>query len=323
LPLAVIHLNESIRYWLVGTLAGATVAQGGYGAGTWGALFIQLKYTKLASGTPTAGQFLDEGGASGCKHAILAQVNSNELGTAYAFKAYLNQINSSVWSTYTNDTTNWPSSAVVESDPLSKGPGEQRNDSDGHLSENTAANPGSVGYAAVSAAMRSGHGGFTGKAAASTFGTGGGSSTSHQILWAQIQNNGVTAEGATYEDPLVGGTKVANCVTSKLIPSDQEFPLSATGSWHGILATDPDIASDAASADYSLCVLTYDLIWRHYGASKLYGNTESAQDIANTVKDALAYITGQGQIDIQGEGYTRFPTGMASHVAVAVGDIEK
>jgi hypothetical protein len=299
---------------------GGIQEQGGYATGTWGALLTQLGYTKTATDPPTeAGKFYDNGSSTGCKQALKPQVSANVTGTAYAFKTYLSQVNASVWGEYADDAKNWPTGAVVESDPLSKGSGEQLNDSNGHLSENTAANPGSVGYANVASPMQAGHGGFTNAATSSTFGTGKeGKSASHQILWAEVQNNGTGI--ATYTDPLVGS--VANCESTKLIPSDKGLPETYTGSWHGVIVTDPNISADAGPTDYSICALTYDLVWHHYSAANLFGATETAHDIANTVKDLFGYITGSGETEIQSDGYTRFPTGFAAHVKLAVEAIE-
>lgn len=47
----------------------------------------------------------------------------------------------------------------------------------------------------------------------------------------------------------------------------------------------------------------------------------TAQEIADTVKDLFEYITGQGQTDVQNDGYTGFPTQMAPKVARIVSDI--
>ncbi|HEV3071631.1 MAG TPA: hypothetical protein VGY76_09455 [Solirubrobacteraceae bacterium] len=300
---------------------GGIQAQGGYAIGTWGALFHQLGYTKITSGTPGAGQVLDEGGEHGCGQALKPQVSSNLSGTAYDFKSYLNQINSHVWSTYASDAKTWPSSAVVESDPLASGEGSQSNDSEGHLSGNTAETPGSVGFAGVGAAMLAGHGGFTNSAASSTFGYGG-HSAAHQILWAEVQNNGTGTEGATYADPLVPSTTAASCPTTHLLPSEEGYPSTATGSWHGIIASDPNTSADAGATNYSICALTYDLVWHQYSASKLYGKTETTHEIVNTVRDLFEYITGQGQTDVQSHGYMRFPSGFGSRVLLNVSEIK-
>jgi hypothetical protein len=295
---------------------GGIQEQGGYATGTWGALFTQLKYTKITSGTPTEGQFLDEGGSSGCKQLIKPQVSENQSGTAYVFRKYLAQINRKVWGGYASIYVLWPSSAVVESDPLSKGSGEQLNDSDAHLAGNAAANPGSVGYADTADAV--GSGAFSNKATSSTYGTGGGTSSTHQILWAEVQNNGTETTGATYTDPLISGGSVANCETEKLIPSDEGYPEEYTGSWSDITGTDPNISTDARSTDYPLCALMFDLVWHHYSNPNLFGKTETAEHVADTVRDLFEYIVGAGQSNIEGHDYTRFPTPMADHVKLAV-----
>jgi hypothetical protein len=301
---------------------GGIQSQGGYGAATWGAFLTQVGYSEITSGTPTAGQFLDSGGATGCGQALEPQVFSSVSGTVFDFKNYLKQTNRSEWATFANEFASWPSSAVVQTDPLSNGKGEQANSGNSNIAGNTAANPGSVGFANTADAAA--NGGFTAKATETTFGTGtGGKSTEHQILWAQIQNNGTSVSGASYEDPLLPATSIANCETSKLIPSDQGFPYSYTDSWFGVVPSDPNIANDAEPTDYPICALTFDLVWHHYSNTKLYGKTTLAEEVANTVKDVEEYITGQGQIDIQSHDYTRFPTPMAAHVAVAVAAIKK
>jgi hypothetical protein len=295
---------------------GGIQEQGGYAAGTWGAFLTQLGYSKTATNPPTtAGTFFDAGGATGCGQAIEPQVFSSVSGTASDFKNYLAQVNGAVWNQFANEYPDWPSSAIVQSDPLSKGSGEELNESNGHIVANTAANPGSVGFANTADAASASNGGFTNAATATTFGTGGGTSASHQILWAEIQNNG-TGASATYTDPLVGS--VANCESTKLIPSDKGIPYSYTDSWAGVLASDPNIAADAEPSDYSICALTYDLVWHHYSNVNLYGQTEAAHNVANTVKDLFEYITGAGQTEIQSHDYTRFPTGFAAHIKLAV-----
>jgi hypothetical protein len=178
--------------------------------------------------------------------------------------------------------------------------------------------PGSVGFADVAYPKQGFHGGFTEKATSSTFGTGHeGHSTAHQILWAEIQNNGTQLEAPapTYTDPIQTATTIANCDTSTILPSEEGFPFTTTGSWHGVLASDPKVSEHASAADYPICQLTYDLVWNHYSASKLYGTTEAAHEVANTVRDLFEYIIlGRGQNDIPSHEYTRIVSGFVSHV---------
>lgn len=301
-----------------GSDPGGIQAQGGYAIGTWGALFTQLGYTKITSGTPGPGDFLEEGGVSGCGQAITPQVRQTASGTSYAFKNYLFQTNRGLWAQFDNDYQGWPSSAVTEEDSLTPpNVGHQLNDTGSHLAGNTAANPGSVGYA--NPADAGANGGFTAAAASSTFHTGTeGASAPHQILWAEVQNNGLNPTGATFADPLLPASSVANCQTSKLIPSDKGYPYSYTDSWAGVAATDPNIATDAGSTDYPICGLTYDLVWKHYGVANLFKGNPAEPQIAATVKDLMTYIEGPGQTDIQSHDYAGIPTGFAAHIALAI-----
>ena len=301
---------------------GGIQPQGGYAINTWGAFFAQLGYSKITSGTPTSGQFLDEGGPTGCGQEITPQVRSTSSGTSFAFKSYLSQVNSAVWTGFTGDAPTWPHSGVVESDRKTAGTETEVlfNETGGNLVKNTAANPGSVGYAATSDAASAGNGGFTNAAAPSTFSTGaeGTHSTSHQILWAEVQNNGTETEGETYEDPLLPASSIGNCETTKVLPAEEGFPYSYTDSWYGLLASDPNISAEASPSDYPICALTYDLVFHHYSNKHLFGATETAHEVANTVHDLFEYIIGQGQVEIQAHDFTRYPTGFQSHVNLAV-----
>lgn len=297
---------------------GGIHAQNTYAINTWGALFSQLGYTKITSGSPASGQFLDEGGPTGCGQEITPQVRQTSSGTSFAFKSYLAQIDPSTWSGFAADAPSWPDSPVLTQDPKTGSVEILKNESGGTLVKNTAANPGSVGYANAADAASVGNGGFTNAATTSHFSTGapGTESSPHQIVWAEVQNNGLSTSGATYTDPVVGN--VGNCETTKILPAEEGFPYSYTDSWYGLLASDPDISDDAAASDYAICALTYDLVFHHYSNKHLYGQTETAHEVANTVKDLFEYITGQGQIDIQSNDYTRYPTGFQSHVTNAV-----
>ena len=304
-----------------GSDPGGVAAQGGYAIGTWGALLTQLGYTPTATNPPTvAGTFHDDATANGCAHAIVPQVRSNAAGPSYSLKNYLSQINRNEWAQFDNDYQGWPSNAVLQSDPTSSGtPATQLNDSVAHIAGNTAANPGSVGYVTAADAAAAANGGFTATATSSTFGTGtGGTSPAHQILWAEVQNNGLNPTGATFADPLLPASSVANCQTTKLIPSDKGYPYSYTDSWFGVVATDPNIATDAGLTDYPICSISYILVWKHYGVANLFKGNPAEPQIAATVKDLLTYIEGPGQTDIQSHDYTGIPTGFAAHIALAI-----
>jgi hypothetical protein len=299
---------------------GGVQAQNGYTINTWGAFLSQEGYTKITSGTPTAGQFLDQGGATGCGQEIEQQVRQTSSGTSFAFKSYLAQINEGVWGGFAADAPTWPGSYVTTGDKKTESSEELLNSSGGNLVKNSAANPGSVGYANTADAATAGNGGFTNAATTTEFSTGAGGthSPSHQILWAEVQNNGIATSGETYTDPVQTATSIGNCETTKILPKEEGFPYSYTDSWYGLQAADINISADASPSDYSICALTYDLVFHHYSNKHLFGNTETAHEVANSVHDLFQYITNEGQNEIQSHDYTRYPTGMQSLVNNAV-----
>jgi hypothetical protein len=290
----------------------------------------------------------------GCGQEITAQVRAAESGTSYAFKTYLAQVNHEVWGEFANDFVQWPTkSNVKDEDPITStsseaSPPQLESEKGGQLAENTAATAGSVGYANTADAVKSGT--FTESAKSSSFGTGkveevveeevenkaktekvkikvlksvAAKSLSHQLLWGHIQNNGTGA--ATEEDfanPLIPSTKTTECETEKLVPGDSAFPYAYKDTWAGTTSTDPSIHSVGA-ADYPICALTYDLAWHHYENKNLYGKTTLAEEMANTAKDLLLYITGQGQTDILGSYYSSYPAAMKAHIHEAALHVEK
>ncbi len=292
----------------------------------------------------------------GCHQEIAANVRSAESGTSYAFKTYLAQINHEVWGEFANDFVQWPvNSDVKTEDPITSTsseatPPQLESESNGKLAENTAANPGSVAYINTADAVKSGT--FSESAKSSSFGTGkveevvteevenkaktekvkikvlksvAAKSLSHQLLWGQIQNNGTGAapESSDFANPLIPTTTTTECETEKLVPGDSAFPYSYKDSWAGTATTDPSIHSVGA-ADYPICAMTYDLAWHHYGNKNLYGpgKTVLAEEMANTAKDLVEYITGQGQTDVLGSYYSSYPAAMKAHIHEAAVHIE-
>jgi hypothetical protein len=301
-----------------------------YGADTWGAFLTQIGYTETASATPGAEEFHDAGGSTGCEQAITLQARSSYSGTTYAFKHYLSVDNDELfynasshlystqnaWTGLISDAPAWP--ATVTTSGNGKGSQEV---------QDTAKNPGSVGYANTSDAVSGSNGGFTSEATPSTFG----SSASHQIVYAKVQNNvgTVTIDEAekivppakTYAGPIETGTQIGNCETDQLLPAEKSPPYSYTDSWRGISAEDPNIGVDDTSANwYPICALTYDLAFKHYNAAKLFAGAE-AEQIAASVKDLMTYITGEaGQAAIKADDYTGIPTASAwkSHIKLGI-----
>jgi hypothetical protein len=310
---------------------GGIAAQGGYGIATWGALLTQLGYTPTVSNPPTEpGTFFDDGTAHGCNQAITLQVRSNYAGISYDIKNYLNldtndlyynttskQFSTqNVWTGYITDAPVWPSTVTTTGNTKSS-----------LQAQNTAKNPGSVGYTIIPDIVNKSNGGFTNQATASTFG----GSESHQIVYALIQNNvglvtkdvaeKVSPPANTFADPIQTGTSIGNCETDKLLTGDKSPPYSFTDSWYGITTEDPNIGVDDTSANwYPLCGLSYDLVWRHYNAAGLY-KEPAAGEIASSVKDLFRYVTGEaGQAAVKANDFTGVPAASLwkSHIKLAV-----
>jgi ABC-type phosphate transport system substrate-binding protein len=295
---------------------GGLKAQGGYKGNTWGALFVQLGYTKVAKEEELtkAGQFFDAGGVTGCEQEITLQARSTYSGTSFAFKSYLDENDNqlffnttsktfateNVWDGYISDAPSWPVTVSVTG-----------NKKGGELAKKTAETPGSVGYANTADAVSKSNGEFSHHVAPSTLKPG------HQIVYALIQNNvgqitqqeaeGVALSAKQYADPVAAGEE-GNCETDKTISADRHTPYSIVDSWYGITASDPNIGvDDTSSIWYPICALTYDLAWHHYAAAALYPSGPHTE-IGNTVREFFQYAAaGAGQTDVKTKYYDGTP----------------
>lgn len=289
----------------------------------------------------------------GCTAEIKPNVRSSESGTTYAFKGYLNQINSTVWSSLWSDAATWPEEGgVVRENTSTSGKEKVLNKKGSQLAEATGATPGEVGYADTADAFKGG--GTTEEALVTNRPTPDTDtleevveeevenkaktarvkirtlkklpvkSIAHQVVWAQLQNTGTGATTKTSEftSPLVeGSSHRTNCETTSLVAGDEHFPKHWNDSWNGTITSDPDVAAVSA-ADYPLCAITYDVTWHHFQNSKLYGHTELAHEMANTAKDYFEYVTGEGKEDLTTNGfYTGPPKAMEGYIDAAVNNI--
>lgn len=297
----------------------------------------------------------------GCNAKIKSQVRAAESGTSYAFKSYLNQINSTVWAGLNTDGITWPEkSNVITENTSTSGKEKIKQEKGGQLAEATGATPGSVDYQDSADAVKGG--GMTETVATTTRPTPAAStleevvaegeaenlttktkekiltqkaepvkSLPHQITWAYIQDTGTkepTKEAgggfkhSEFEDPLVPGTTKANCQRSKLIAGDEAFPLHWPESWQGVLASDPNIQKVEPIA-YPACAFTFDVAWHHYGNVELYGHTKIAEEVAATVRDYFEYTASEaGGEELYNDGfYTGIPNAMRSHVLAGVRNI--
>jgi hypothetical protein len=296
---------------------------------------------------------------AGCKETIKDQIRASASGTSYAVKSYFKQINNGVWAAHQNDNVEWADEIghYTQSNPVTSG-GEVKGsktilqEKGGQLAENTAANPGSFGYADTADASISGT--MTERATNSQFGTGEveevvereeegfkvkelkkvrAKSINHQILWGQIQNTAAgtgeesaptaAAEEKDYANPLKNGSTTPNCDTEHLVAGDTSFPKHWTESWNGTITSDPAAGTIVAS-DYPACAITYDVTSHHEGNSKLYGKTALAKEMAATSADFFQYaVLGKGQEELFKAGfYVSVPTAMDKYIAAAVNSIE-
>jgi hypothetical protein len=301
-----------------------------YPANTWGAVLENAKLVKVAS-APKLNQFTDAGGATGGTQAITLQVRSGGSGTSYTFKGFLNMTGDPLYtSTFVTDSPTWP--VTVQS---------TGNGTGGQLAQDTENDPGSIGYANLADARG------TAPAYTNLVQSTSDGGTTHQVLWAQIQDN----EGHAvpkFSDPQSTGTTVgtANVYTGNNLDingSNSNFvgqwtvPLSGstfvpTGSWGGTNPSDPDVYDHGVkngikTAYYPIVATTYDLGWTDYdeAGSNLvadYGGTATdATEAGNSANAFLNYEvspkTGQKDIVAAKKNYAALPAGIDTYAVLA------
>jgi ABC-type phosphate transport system substrate-binding protein len=304
--------NENLdKLWLAKVPAGGEDPNNGkaaYPANTWGAFFALIGQTGVTDKGTNSGD--------GCQTPITLEVRSAASGTSYVFKNYLAQLDPKEWAPFASDFDFWP--ATTEN---------TGNEGGKNVTQKTAEKPGRIGYANLAdGAIASGTltEPFTGKVAVVTKDGGG----SHEILWAQIQNNGTSLTSPGYGSPKAASGEVANCATTKDTPSEAGAPYSVTDSWAGVLASDPNATHDLAGNFYPICGLTFDLAWKHYNAPNLqplYTNVGLGLTVEGTeaaAKDYLTYVTsgtaGEGQSAIASNYYIGLPAPLLTKAKNAV-----
>lgn len=235
------------------------------------------------------------------------EVRYDSSGTSFAFKQYLSQIDSSLWSpwveTQGQGTANsWP--AAVSDTYVSGG---QTLDNSGSGGEANAVydTPGSIGYVNTADAAAVGFGQYA--AGATQF-------------WSKVQNNGVGTKSIVGAEPALSTDK-GNCYATYkgTLPSGNE------PDWSSVFVANPKMAS---STVYSICTLTYDVAWSSYSGSStlnsLYTNQytgETPSGVAATTKDYLTWLLGtatkQGQTVVP-LYYTKLPANIQKVAATTV-----
>jgi ABC-type phosphate transport system substrate-binding protein len=228
-------------------------------------------------------------GSTGCGQSITLQARNNPAGTSFIFKSYLAQINHSNWHTYASEYESWPASVTMTG-----------NSSNALLAQDVTKMPGSVGYADTADAASSANGAYTGTAKLSTFG----SSASHDILWAQVQDSEESTEKEVkFAFAAPSATSVGNCSTGvKITP-----PSSVYDSWFDLLVSSPTIGGGY----YPICGLDYMLAFHEYTEGH-YG--KSVCEVAATVSSYLKFVTNatEGQADIKSHYYAPVPSSIAT-----------
>ncbi|MEV4418354.1 hypothetical protein AB0L40_00080 [Patulibacter sp. NPDC049589] len=263
-------------------------------------------WTDLLSGagiTPTG---------AGCGVAVKRVVRSNTSGTSFAFRNFLNQVDTATWASFANDGTSWPGPAdTVSAD------GSTALSSGSLLSGYVKKTPGTIGFADLSDAVA---GGYTATATLQA-------ATSNRIAFASLQNNGTTVAGATFASPQAASATTGNCATDVgSLPRWQGAPDSGTADWSNVLASDPNVKGFTGQNFYPACAVTYDLAWADYTTGNLAAaytkNGATAAGVQATVKDYLGYVTSDaGQTAINTASYTKLPAQIAKTAQSAVAGI--
>jgi hypothetical protein len=292
---------------LAGTVP-STASPTKYAANTWGALLADA-----------GSSFTDSGGGG---TPVTVEVRKNGAGTTLNLKQYLTQIDSKTWSSFDSSNSypvseNWPGSSTKYL-PATKGNGTDEEEALAVLGSS-----GSVGYATAGDAASTG---FTNTPTSTPLTKG---AIGQQILYAQLQDNGLATKGAKFADP-ESGTK-ANVYTGANVNVNGSggggewiVPVTTkggsvvvpSGSWAPTQASDPNILGDSGSATYPLVAVAYDLSWSLFNTgnlASLFPSPATPQTAQTTAQQFLQFATTKaGQNDILNSGtnyYAPLPTG--------------
>ena len=326
-------------------------------ANTWCALLTHLGKQRITSGTPTASQFLDTTNNDGGK--ITLEERSKGSGTTYAFRGFLYEVDQDEgftdypYSLVTDGPSDWPTTAEPQSQTGPLG----ANGSNATMVENTCETPGSTSYPNLADAALDPVQPFSDTATTTTCG----GTASHQVLYANVQDNFGDGKAPFYAKPNGSTTGSVNVYTgadisvnpSTCTPNSSArvvgcwvVPSTPTGSWGstnsaapGTIPSDPDVydhgmSGTTPSTTYPIVATTYDVAWSQYdlAGTNLIGmyndascpsGTNCNTDAGNAVKNFLTYETGKGQSDLPfGKVYyTKVPAAIQSIASANVNAI--
>jgi hypothetical protein len=327
-----------------GTLPSQTSLSVGhpYPEGSWGALLVGLGLTpETSNSTPPSGDFYENGSSSsstGGWTPISVEVRKNGAGATLNLKDLLFNLDSSAYlnagpwaSPILQDenaygTDEWPSTAPIL--PASTG-----NTTDAAEVLAVDGTPGTIGYGTAGDAAANTTP-FTNQPSASTDApkAGGTSSASHQILYAQLQDNGDNAtpvyadpEGASNSGNLYTGADIningddSSWVGSWTVPSNL-----VTGSWAPTEASDPDVYdhSGGTTAYYPLESILYELSWSNF--SDLGSDYSNDTEVGFTAQQLVEFATSStGQSDINSSDYyDELPSAVLTDAQDAAADVD-
>lgn len=254
---------------------GAVPATGSFAANTWGALLASAGMTVLGANA---------------SNAITIQARSVAAGTTLTAWNYFASVNASGW------RSPWPSPVTTTNCGISNG-------TDAQEATAVADVPGSIGYVALPEAVATG---FTNTFIATRATLSCGTASSHQIAYAQVQDNGTatTSPPPVYADPLFNNQANARGGTSGSWSGFPTATIVASTSWDSTTASNPSVGSEvvrgATIQRYPIQVATYDVVWSSYaGLGSHYVNTtntaQAVCDYMNYLTDARTYALTGGQ----------------------------
>jgi hypothetical protein len=351
---AAIKLNTSTQISLTNALvseiySGGVPVAGGYtGGDNWGSLLTDVGLTEITSGSPTTSQFLDTGTSAaktGGWTPITVEARKNGAGSTENLKDYLflldgsTYLNAGPWVSPIKDDANayneneWPGGTTY----LASSSPNNNTDADEVLA--TDGTPGTVGYSTTGDAATNSDGGnsytdFKSTPSSSTDPpkVAGTASSSHQILYALVQDNGVSAspkyadpEGSSDHGNLYTGSKININGADPTWVGSWTVPASyAGGTWYPTVASDPDVYDHAGKTSlyYPLEAVLWDLGWSSY-TNPPYPSATAA-DIGFTVQQFHEFATNSstGQSDINNSNYySELPSAIVSDAQTAAGDL--
>lgn len=238
-----------------------------------------------------------------CEMPIIRVVRFDDSGTSYAFKDYLNSIDSGEgWlsSFATGGKTQlWPGAELGEGGqcPGKSAPGKQADELDhltsgcangnGELVKKLVEVDGSVGYSDISTARNN----STGSLAVAP------ETNDNDTYWTQIQNGSNTFVEPT-ADPKgfrTDGAKGANCEETEF----ENVPSTTFGNWENASGVKSPVG-------YGICTMTYGLVFDDN--SDVWGGSPAEEAKARTVKDYWeSVVSDTAQAGLFGNDYARLP----------------